>query len=254
MTKLPGICFAWFVFLLAATSAHALTLSGVATSISIAGENVEDGSVICESDQGFILCSQEYSPQTYGVVVLDPDVGFLSTGSATLKPAITQGIARVRVSSMNGPINKGEYVAASATHGVGQKATRSGYALGIAQADWHESDPNKIGLIPVSVQPKPAIMTARAGANLIQLIKEGIDATYLSPVLALRYTLATLLTVSSVILGFWFFARVAHTGVQAIGRNPLAGRTIQIGILLNVLITLGVMAVGLGLAYLLLVI
>lgn len=242
------------IVLSSTTPALAASSSGVATSTVIQSDQAQNGDIICENEQGFVLCNEEYSPKTYGVVVTNPDVAFISNGDADKKPVITQGVAQVRVTSVNGPIMKGDYVSSSTKSGLGQKATRSGYALGIAQADWTESDPNKVGLLPVSVQPKPAIMTTRAGNNLIQLIKEGIDATYLSPVLALRYTLASLITLSSVILAFWFFARAAHTGVQAIGRNPLASKSIQMGIIFNVAITLGVMGVGLFLAYLLLVV
>lgn len=226
---------------------------GVANSVNLGDLEVQNGDIICETDSGFALCQEEYSPQTYGVFLSNPGVALVSSASANFKPVLTQGTALVRVSSANGSIETGDYVSSSVMAGVGQKAVRSGYALGVAQEPWTDSDPTKIGLIQVSIQPKPAILTTRAGANLIQLIKEGIDATYLSPLLTLRYTLASLITVSSVVLGFWFFARVAHSGVQAIGRNPLAGKTIQMGIMLNVLITVGVMATGLAVAYLLLV-
>ena len=38
-------------------------------------------------------------------------------------------------------------------------------------------------------------------------------------------------------------------GLEAIGRNPLAGRMIQVGMIINVLITALIMAAGLGVAY-----
>lgn len=253
MIKLAVPALLMVAFLHSALPVNAAKASSLATAISIEELEATDGSIICESGK-FMLCDKEYSPQTYGVVDTTPDVAFISDRDPNKKPVTTQGVVPVRVSTINGPIVAGDYISSSTIPGVGQKATRSGYVLGIAQADYSATDPQAIDLIPVSIQTKPAIMTNRAGANLIQLIKDGIDATYLSPVLALRYMLATLVTLGSIFLAFWFFARVAHTGVQAIGRNPLAGKTIQMGIIYNVFITLGVMGVGLFLAYLLLVI
>lgn len=243
-----------FQVVVTTSTIFAADAAGVATSTIIEDENAEDGQIVCESESGFILCDKEYNPQTYGVIVENPNVVFYSDSNPLKKPVVTNGTVQVQVTSANGPIMKGDYVSSSNTPGVGQKAIRSGYALGTAQTDWTDPDPSKIGKVYVNVQPKPAIMTARASANLIDLIKSGIDATFLSPVLALRYTLASLVTICSVAFAFWFFARAAHTGVEAIGRNPLAGKTIQVGILFNVIITLGVMGVGLALAYLLLVI
>lgn len=252
--------FKWLVLLLLpviffsnTSRALAAEAKGVAESLPILGTNVQNGSVICENPDGFSLCNLEYNPKIYGVVVLQPAIGLVSTASANLKPVVTDGITQVRVSSRNGTISVGDYITSSPVDGVGQKVTRSGYALGIAQEDWANNNPEIIGTITVSVQPKPAILTARAGANLILLIKEGIDATYLSPVMTLRYTLAALITLGSIIIGFWFFAKSAHSGIQAIGRNPLAGKSIQVGIAINVGLTIAVMAVGLIIAYLLLV-
>ena len=54
-------------------------------------------------------------------------------------------------------------------------------------------------------------------------------------------------------LGIWYFGRVARSGVEAIGRNPLATRAIQLGVILNLLLTLVILLVGIALAYLILV-
>jgi F0F1-type ATP synthase membrane subunit c/vacuolar-type H+-ATPase subunit K len=53
----------------------------------------------------------------------------------------------------------------------------------------------------------------------------------------------------SFILGFISFGRIANTGVEALGRNPLAGKMIQFGIFLNVLITISIVIAGFALAY-----
>jgi hypothetical protein len=243
------------ILLITAKPVLAQSVSGVANSMIIQGENIQNGDIICEGEdqEGFGLCKLEYNPKIYGVVVDKPSVGLISDTATASNPVTTSGNAQVRVSSMNGAIKVGDYITSSTKPGVGQKATRSGYALGVAQSEWNSTNPDEVGLIQVSIQPKPAILTSKAGSNLLLLIKEGLDASYLSPVMALRYVLASLITIASIVLGFWFFARSAHSGIQAIGRNPLAGKSIQLSIFLNVVITLGVMGVGLFVAYLLLV-
>jgi len=71
---------------------------------------------------------------------------------------------------------------------------------------------------------------------------------------SLRYLLAILVAMTSFILGFVYFGRVAKGGVEAIGRNPLARRAIQIGGALNLVLTLSIMAGGIVLAYVILII
>jgi len=59
---------------------------------------------------------------------------------------------------------------------------------------------------------------------------------------------AAFIVIISFIFGFLSFSRVAARGVEALGRNPMAKKTIQLGILLNVIITLGIIVAGLLLA------
>jgi len=56
------------------------------------------------------------------------------------------------------------------------------------------------------------------------------------------------------LLGFVAFGRVAGRGVEALGRNPLAARVIQLGIFLNVFITVAIIAAGILVAILILTI
>jgi F0F1-type ATP synthase membrane subunit c/vacuolar-type H+-ATPase subunit K len=53
-------------------------------------------------------------------------------------------------------------------------------------------------------------------------------------------------------LGFVFFGRVVARGVEAMGRNPLAGSLIAVSVVFNLILTVVIMLVGLGIAYLIL--
>jgi len=78
-------------------------------------------------------------------------------------------------------------------------------------------------------------------------------ASYDSPTQVLRYLMAGIVLLGSVILGISTFGKIARTGVEAIGRNPLAGKSISLGIAFNVLITLAIIGAGVGLGYLIMI-
>ncbi|HRN96392.1 MAG TPA: hypothetical protein PLD54_03025, partial [Candidatus Levybacteria bacterium] len=69
------------------------------------------------------------------------------------------------------------------------------------------------------------------------------------PTTVFKYFLAGLIMVLAFVIGFFSFGRIANTGIEALGRNPLASRMIQLGIMLNVLITVAIIASGLVMAY-----
>jgi len=62
-----------------------------------------------------------------------------------------------------------------------------------------------------------------------------------------------LVTITSFILGFVYFGRVARSGVEAIGRNPLASRIIQFNMLLHIVMSMVIVLIGLAIAYLILI-
>lgn len=227
--------------------------SGIAVPIPIIGE-AKDGAIVCSTEQGSTLCQKAYDPGTFGVITFDPAVSFkLDISQEDHQSVISSGKAYVLVSTLKGPIKKGDFITSSITAGVGMKAVKSGYVLGSALQDFNESDPNKVGKILISVSIRPAVLSSGAGANLIELIREGVDAAFLTPLAALRYVIASIIIAASVILGFLYFGKIAKSGVEAVGRNPLAGRRIQTSVVLNVILTIVIMGGGLLLAYIVLV-
>ncbi|QQG41565.1 MAG: hypothetical protein HYV90_05425 [Candidatus Woesebacteria bacterium] len=232
---------------------YAQSTQAVAISTPIQG-NSFDGAIICSSSGNiYVPCSREYDPNLFGVVTNSPGVSFENGVSGSF-PVISNGDAFVVVSSANGVIKKGDYVTSSKTPGVGMLAKKSGYVIGISLADYTNTDPNVKGEILVSVGAKPAVLTKGAGNNLLQLILEGVSGAFESPLAALRYIVAGILVIVSVVFSLLYFGRIAKSGVEALGRNPLAARAIQLGILVNILMAIVIMVVGLGIAYIVLVI
>lgn len=230
------------------------TGSGMAVSIQYAQDAVVDGDIVCASIDGGKPCSIEYDPSMYGIFSESPAVFLEDSNLTNSKPVITSGKAFVRVSSIGGGIKKGDFITTSTKPGLGQKATKSGNIVGIAMEDFTNTDTESVGKILVAVNVRPAIVAVSARSNLVETLRQGLLAPSLTPLASLRYVLAVLVAVSAFVLGFVYFGRVAKSGVEAIGRNPLAGRLIQLNVVLNMSLTVSIMVGGLLLAYFILII
>ena len=227
--------------------------SGVAQSVAVSG-NPSDGAVVCGTSTSTTLCTAAYDPNMIGVVTLAPAVSFdTASPQAGYVPLIESGKAYVLVSSDHGSIAVGDYLTSSTTRGIADKAQKSGYVLGTALESYSATDMTKAGKILVAVDVRPVVMTQGAGNNIMELIREGVDGAFLSPLSALRYVVASLVVLFTIGFGFLHFGKLAQNGVTAVGRNPLASRAIQMSVLFNVVLTVGVIGVGVGIAYLVLV-
>ena len=228
------------------------TSASVAFSISVDEDGVVDGDIICAAQQGNIRCSNSYDSSMFAVVTSSPAVSIEDFEVENGVFVMGKGIANVRVSTQGGEIKDGDFLTTSEIPGVAQKATRNGYVLGRAMEDYNAS-PETIGRIQVLVNIHPAITLSGPRGNLLQYIREGIAVPLLEPLESLRYLLAVVIVLISFTLGLVYFGRASRSGIEAIGRNPLARKTIQFTVVLNVLLTFAIVAVGLGIAYLILV-
>ncbi len=179
---------------------------------------------------------------------------FKTVGIDDEHSVVTSGKTMVRVATVNGPIKKGDLITSSEIPGVGQKVTENGYVVGVAEEDYTDSDPQRVGLIYTTLHLNYGTVSSGLRENLISSLLQGARAPFSSPINALRYIIAGLIALMSFGVGFWFFGRASTRGVEAVGRNPLARRYILLSVLMNVVITIGVMGFGVVLAYLVLVI
>lgn len=235
-----------FYFLISGTNIFAQTSSsGVAVSVGLTGE-ILDGSLICSSGAGSIVCSNAYDPSVMGVYTESPSILLENTSLIDGRPVISSGKAYIR---FEGSIKKGDYVTTSNKPGIAMKALRNGYVLGTSLEDFDGPS----GKILVALGMRPAVLAAGTSDNLWEALRQGLAAVYLTPLAALRYAMAMIIVIIAFALGFTFFGRVAKSGVEAVGRNPLAGRTIEFTVILNVILTGVIMGSGLLLAYIILV-
>lgn len=242
------------------------TSSGIANNVMVTGTNIQDGMIISTSSKGFVPSKTSYDSLMYGVVDLSPTAEFQNSQIANPTPVVSTGEVNILVSTVNGDIIPGSYLTSSAISGVGQKATQNGYIIGFSKDTFNcqSNGAKRIqyegrsicqGSINVNLQIGPVLPFGLTNAreNILDILKNAGSSPALAPLASLRYLIAAIVTLLSFVLGFVYFGRVAKTGVEAIGRNPLAGKLIQFGIVINLLLTLGIMGVGIALAYFILI-
>lgn len=228
------------------------TSSGVGISQSLQINNLVDGNVICASSKGFKLCDVDYAEEMVGVYSETPAVVIANQNLTDGKPIVSSGKAYVAVSSVNGPIKMGDFITSSPKAGVGQKADKSGNMLGVALEDYSNTDKQAVGKVLTALAIKSSLISSSSRTNLIGSLKSALLAPTLTPLSSLRYILAMIVAITSFVLGFVYFGRVSKSGLEAIGRNPLARRMIQTNMVLNLLMTMAIILGGLLLAYIIL--
>lgn len=229
-----------------------VSTSGLAIAVPV-DQEISDGDILCKKDDKFRLCSLEYDPEIFGVVTEHPSVA-LEVDGDDVALVVSDGVALVKVTTETGPISEGSFITSSSTNpGVGKIADRSGYILGSSLTSFDSSNPEEVGTVLVAVNIHPAAGLSSARTNLIQVLRQGLAIPLFEPLAAFRYLLAALIILVAFALGFIYFGRVAKSGVEAMGRNPLAAKLIQMSVLLHIVITVVIVLSGLFLAYLILI-
>jgi hypothetical protein len=253
--SLIGLIFSLsFVFTVFGQETDVLSGTGVAISVPISDQTVQDGDIIAAGEEGYKLADSPHQPSIYGVISDRPAL-FLENGDSNLGktyPVLTSGKAYVRVSIVNGAIKKNDFITSSDRKGVGQKATANGYVLGTALEDYTASDPNSTGKILTYIDPHFNAAFIAVRENIIQNLKNISSSPTLAPLTTFRYILAAVIAVGSFIIGFIHFGRIVKTGIEALGRNPLASIFIEVSVLMNIVLTIGIVLAGLGVSYLIL--
>jgi len=214
-------------------------LSGLAQNTEVADAQSLAGDILTVGSNGLVRSTKAYDDQMYGVIEEAPVISFAPKTDKT-KAVVTQGNAKVKVSSANGNIAVGDFITSSKTAGVGQKATESGYVLGKALEKYDGGSEN---LILVSIERGYAQIGAVKGSS-----PTGFLQSFVSDVSRLRASLAALVGIFVLVAGVVAFTRVVNNGVLAIGRNPQARVTIIRGMFVSGTVVVLIMASGLGVA------
>ncbi len=224
-----------------------------AISVPIIDPTVEEGSIISYVDGEYVLSIEAYDSSIFGIVSHNPSLYLEDQNLESYVLVGSKGEMDVRVTTKNGIIKKGEYLTSSEIPGVAQKVDKSGRVLGIALEDYEVEDPNEIGLIAVFVDIKAHLKQESLTENLLTVISDGLSSAFLTPLASLRYIMALIVTSITFAIAFLSFSRLTSRGVEALGRNPLAGSSIRSVIIFNFILTFIIIASGLAIAYLILV-
>lgn len=227
--------------------------SGVAVSVPVQGEDVSDASLVCSGEGGFVECSELYDSSIYGVITDDPAAVFEGGEFEGSRPVMSTGTAVLRVSAVNGAIVVGDLLTSSEIPGVAVKADQDGFVIGAAMEEFDPVDSNAEGLILISLNIHPTIGLSGAASSLLTNLGRGLSLPVLNPLVSLRYLLAFAIVVIGFTVGFVNFGRVGRAGIEAIGRNPLARRAIQLSVFINIALGIVIIVGSLVIAALILI-
>ncbi len=229
---------------------------GVAVNVPINSEDVKPGDIVSYQTDSYLLTNIPADSQMFGVVtdrailsIVDID----TEGEPNNRMVLSAGEVPVNVSAANGPIKKGDYITSSDIPGKGVKAATSGYVLGVALEDFTPASSSDIGSIFVLVNIRSTYIDQNLKVNLIEALRSGSLAPFMTPIASLRYLLATLIVGASFVIGFSSFGKMSGSSIEALGRNPLAKQAVRSVVVFNFLFTFSIMVIGLVIAYLILV-
>ena len=217
----------------------------IAKNLEVADREVKVGDIVSQTKDGIFRSSTPYDEKMLGVIGENPVLVF-GKATTTTFPVVTAGETLVRASNLNGQIKKGDFLTSSSKPGLAQKATQSGFVVGKALEDFDKDEGLVLAEINIQYQYFPSGKVSPK--NVLENILSQMGRPENFPQV-LRYIFALLVGGGSFFAGFFSFGRALSRGVEAIGRNPMAKRSIQLAMFLNLtgiaLLTLA----GLGLAF-----
>lgn len=241
--KLLALFFALFIF---PFPVHAQSQGIEVTSVyEIAEAEAVEGDILKATDKGLIRTTIGFDNKIFGVIQNSPLLVYRSETKG--KPVIRSGVAQVNVTTLNGPIKYGDYITSSSIAGKGQKASESGYTVGMALRDFSGEGGEQIdgprgkvasGKIPVAVRIEYTELTnPRFAGRLFGFVGTAFLENVSDPKQignVVRFVAAGLVILLSFTFGFLTFSRSIAKSIEALGRNPLAKSTIQLSMIINI--------------------
>ncbi|HEV2339961.1 MAG TPA: hypothetical protein VGT05_04365 [Patescibacteria group bacterium] len=253
MGKRIGLCLLFILLLSFILPVQILASSiGIANYFPLADKNIAVGDIVSFSPQGYHLSNKAYDQLITGVIIANPAITIEVPGATKTYPVINIGDAVVNVSGINGNLKKGDFITTSTIPGVGQKAVTSGYVIGASVNPVSFASKNEVRQITVSINIHFQQFASPVVIPFLDVLNLSEIATYEDPVVALKLLVALLVILASFGLGFLIFSKTIHRGIEAIGRNPLAGQMIELSILLNVIMVIIILLTGIFMGYLIL--
>lgn len=235
-----------------------------ASAISVI-EDTPIGSIVSFENNVYRLSNKAYDAKIVGVVVEQADIIVEEVNAqqgSTLM--LDRGEARILVNGETGNISPGDLLTSSSIQGQAMKADKDGIVVAIALEEFLPENPSDTSLIRALVDIRFTTVGDTFSADSIGLSDQGMVSSLqrtVSEIIGLgsrglagtspifRYTLATIIVAIAFVSGFMLFGRIALRGVEALGRNPLARKTIIVGIVVNSVFTVLLVSFAIILAY-----
>lgn len=235
----------------------------VATTYQINDAEAISGDILTTRPaRGLIRSDSTYDTRIFGVLQDVPLIVYRSVNeTSSQKPIIRAGDGVVNVTDINGPIQAGDYITSSQVAGKGMKANQSGYVIGVATSTVTpgaeievEGRTVKTGRVNVAIRIEYAELNTSRNANrLLEQVNAAFFRNVQDPekfTLVIRYIMAGIVSLVFFLISFFGFTRSTAKGIEAIGRNPLARRSIQLSIALHLGIAIIVCLIGLVISFL----
>ena len=230
------LAFATLTFLVFAHPAK-ISAQSVGYAFPVDDSSAVIGDMLTLRDGKLVRTDKPYDNEIFGPLQNKPALLFKVQGTVNGRPIVKDGIAMVNVTADNGPISYGDVITSSKNPGKGQKATKSGYVLGVSMGNLKEGT----GQILVSIKPEYAeITTAVAAARLLNYVNESIFRTQRNPekfLKGIQYVAAGAVALAAFVLAFLTFSKAVVKGIESVGRNPMAKGTIYVSIVINLIMT-----------------
>jgi F0F1-type ATP synthase membrane subunit c/vacuolar-type H+-ATPase subunit K len=221
--------------------------NSISLTVVIEGETPSDpnGSVVVLDKGVYKISNIKADPNQIGVITLNPSVTLRRSSGPGVFDINTSGVTLVRATNSAGKVSKGDYVTSSEKFGSVEKSIQSEYVIGVALEDFDSTE----GLMRITVEPRYVLQNASTGSNLLNVVRQSSQSVFLAPVDSLRYVLAAIVAIASFLFGFSIFGRITGSGIQALARNPLARRSIQINIIVEFILNIGIIIFGILISY-----
>ena len=252
--------FPSLVFAQEITTTQSKTLES-ASVYQVADDKAENGDIVVMGEKGIERASVSLTPRLFGVMQENPMIVYREA-DATKKPVAREGVAEVNVTTFNGPIKPGDFITSSEIAGKGQRASYSGYAIGVALTEFKEGDGTqidgggkKVSSGKVNVSLNIGYIDLVAGGKQLSNFLGPFAAPFAANVqdpdkftMIIRYIAAGLIVLVGFLISFFAFSRSLPKAIEAIGRNPLAKGSIYFSIGINIFFAILTLAIAVAAA------
>jgi len=226
-----------------------VTAQSTNISLTLIVQNVPSGPanglLVVEDGGNYKVSSSRSDLKTVGVITENPALTLRKSDNPQAFFVSNNGISLVRVSNKSGKITKGDGLTSSDIPGTAVKADPGEYTVGVALEDFDSES----GLVRADIKPGYTQSSDSINRSLVSVLRSGTQSLYLSPINSLRYVLAAIIGIASFLFGFSIFSKISGSGIQALGRNPLARKTIEINIIIEFALNIAIIVFGLVIAY-----